>query len=111
MGLIVAEARGRGARCEGKGGGDLRRRSLTSRRGRLRWVRSPLPHGGPSVSASDPATITAPGIEEAVRKKLQDASNPLKLSEVIKGLPKPKKSKKAPPAPDLGEEARKVLEE
>jgi hypothetical protein len=55
--------------------------------------------------------MTVPGIEETVRKKLQEAPGPLKLSEVVKGLPKPKKSKKGPPVPDLTEEARKILDE
>lgn len=63
------------------------------------------------MTASEPATITAPGIEEAVRKKLQEAPNPLKLSEVVKGFPKLKKPKKGPPPPDLNEEARKILDE
>ena len=35
--------------------------------------------------------MTVPGIEETVRKKLQEAPGPLKLSEVVKGFPNPKK--------------------
>src|SRR5262245_23717126 len=47
------------------------------------------------------------GPAEAVRAKLQDAPAPLKLAEVVKGLPRPKKVKKA----EWAAEVRQVLEE
>jgi hypothetical protein len=49
----------------------------------------------------------APEIVEAIRMKLQDAPAPLKLTDVAKGLPRPKKVKAA----EFGEDVRRLLEE
>ncbi len=48
-----------------------------------------------------------PDLVDAVRKKLQDAPAPLKLAEVTKGLPKPKKVKAA----DFQEDVRRLINE
>lgn len=53
------------------------------------------------------ADATIPGLAESIRTKLQGAPGPLKLSEVAKGLPKPKKLKAA----DFQNELRGVLQE
>src|SRR5262249_29567467 len=56
-------------------------------------------------------TLESPAVEPAladsIHTKFQDASTPLKFSEVIRGLPKPKRTKAA----DFQEEVRAVLAE
>src|SRR5262245_60881504 len=50
---------------------------------------------------------TALGLVDAVREKVKNAPAPLKLADVAKGLPKPKKMKVA----EVQEEARRLLDE
>jgi hypothetical protein len=47
------------------------------------------------------------GLAEAIHEKLRGAAAPLKLADVAKGLPKPRKMK----APELQQEVQKVLDE
>lgn len=58
------------------------------------------------TSTSTAPTAAAPGLAEAVRAKLAATTHPLKLAEVLKGLPKPKKARKE----DLEAEVREILE-
>lgn len=51
--------------------------------------------------------VVAPGIAETVLKTIQDASAPLNLKDVVKGLSRPKKVKVA----DFLKEVRQILEE
>jgi len=58
------------------------------------------------TSTSTAPTAAAPGLAESVRAKLAATAHPLKLAEVLKGLPKPKKARKE----ELEAEVRAILD-
>src|SRR5262245_35857906 len=60
------------------------------------------------MTVTETAPLASP-VHKAIREKLNLASAPLKLAEIVKGLPKPKK-KKGEPAADIKDEVREFLD-